>query len=231
MKLLNLKEEIKEILEELENMYEISELEEQVNNINKIRDYIINLQQENKQLKEQLLATQTNEETFRLEMEDITRILGLDEDTIFDDVKTYARSLKENKILRENAEHNDKVVDKVNWENMLLKKENQELKKQLEENKDKINWYENFEINKTIDKLRIKHNNQQKEFIEWLEDKIQQQETLMAENQEKLYFLIYEDEKEDLKLYSRKAYTRRIILEEILQKYKEIIGVSDEKEN
>ena len=96
MKLLNLKEEIKEILEELENMYEISELEEQVNNINKIRDYIINLQQENKQLKEQLLATQTNEETFRLEMEDITRILGLDEDTIFDDVKAYARSLKDN---------------------------------------------------------------------------------------------------------------------------------------
>ena len=51
-----------------------------------------------------------------------------------------------------------------------LLKENQELKKQLEENKDKINWYENFEINKTIDKLRIKHNNQQKEFIEYLED-------------------------------------------------------------
>lgn len=38
---------------------------------------------------------------------------------------------QENKILRENAEHNDKVVDKVNWENMLLKKENQELKSQL----------------------------------------------------------------------------------------------------
>lgn len=49
-----LKEEIKEILEELENMYEISELEEQVNNINKIRDYIINLQQENKQLQERI---------------------------------------------------------------------------------------------------------------------------------------------------------------------------------
>lgn len=65
---------------------------------------------------------------------------------------------------------------------------------------------------------------QQKEFIEWLEDKIQQQETLMAENQEKLYFLMYEDEKENLKLSSQKAYIRRIILEEILQKYKEIIG-------
>lgn len=54
------------------------------------------LQQENKQLKEQLLVAQTNEETFRLEMEDITRALGLTEDTIFDDVKSYARSLKDN---------------------------------------------------------------------------------------------------------------------------------------
>ena len=28
---------------------------------------------------------------------------------------------KENKILRENAENNDKVVDKINWENLKLK--------------------------------------------------------------------------------------------------------------
>ena len=35
---------------------------------------------------------------------------------------------KENKILKENAENNDKVVDKVNWENQLLKKENEQLK-------------------------------------------------------------------------------------------------------
>lgn len=51
---------------------------------------------ENKQLKEQLLVTQTNEETFRLEMKDITQTLGLDEDTLFDDVKVYVRSLKDN---------------------------------------------------------------------------------------------------------------------------------------
>ena len=38
---------------------------------------------------------------------------------------------KENKILREIAEHNDKVVDKVNWEN-------QKLKKELEEANEKI---------------------------------------------------------------------------------------------
>lgn len=57
---------------------------------------IKSLQQENKQLKEQLLVAQTNEETFRLEMEDIAETLGLDENTLFDDVKIYARSLKEN---------------------------------------------------------------------------------------------------------------------------------------
>lgn len=42
--------------------------------------------------------------------------------------KSYEQLQQENKILRENAEHNDKVVDKVNWENMLLKKENKQLK-------------------------------------------------------------------------------------------------------
>ena len=39
---------------------------------------------------------------------------------------------EENKILKENAENNDKVVDKVNWENMLLKKENKQLQEELE---------------------------------------------------------------------------------------------------
>ena len=60
---------------------------------------------------------------------------------------------KENKILRENAEHNDKVVDKVNWEN-------QKLKKQLEE-------YKRLGFEHLNDKCN-KLENQQKEFIEWL---------------------------------------------------------------
>lgn len=38
---------------------------------------------------------------------------------------------KENKILKENAEHNDKVVDKVNWENMLLKGKLKDLKDRI----------------------------------------------------------------------------------------------------
>ena len=61
---------------------------------------------------------------------------------------------KENKILRENAEHNDKVVDKFNWEN-------QKLKKQLEEYKRLCFVHLNNKCNKL--------ENQQKEFIEFLE--------------------------------------------------------------
>ena len=45
-----------------------------------------------------------------------------------DDLEYVKKLQQENKILRENAENNDKVVDKVNWENMLLKKENKQLK-------------------------------------------------------------------------------------------------------
>ncbi|HHX69997.1 MAG TPA: hypothetical protein GX708_18365 [Gallicola sp.] len=35
--------------------------------------------------------------------------------------KELSKTKKENEILTKNAEHNDKVVDKVNWENMFLK--------------------------------------------------------------------------------------------------------------
>ena len=45
--------------------------------------------------------------------------------------------VKENKTLKENAENNDRVVDKANWENKLLKKEN----KQLKDNWNKLKEY------------------------------------------------------------------------------------------
>lgn len=79
-----------------------------------------------------------------------------------------------------------------------LLKENQELKEQVEECKDKINWYENFEVNKTIDQLRLKHNIQQKEFTKYLEE-------------------------ESKKIY-RDGGLRQNIFRQILQKYKQIIG-------
>ena len=94
-----------------------------------------------------------------------------------------------------------------------FKKENQELKKQLEENKDKINWYENFKINKTIDKLRLKHNIQQKEFIEYMNKTIEELECDDVDDEEMKGYLIQ----------------RIDTFKEILQKYKTIIGVSDDK--
>ena len=42
---------------------------------------------------------------------------------------------KENKILRENAEHNDKVVDKVNWENLKLENQQKKFIEYLENEK------------------------------------------------------------------------------------------------
>ncbi len=53
---------------------------------------------------------------------------------------------QENKILKENAENNDKVVDIVNWGNMLLKKENQQLKNNWNKLKKFLEeWKENEE--------------------------------------------------------------------------------------
>ena len=67
------------------------------------------------------------------------------EPDLFDYVK---RLQEENKILKENAEHNDKVVDKVNWENMLLKNQQKEFISYLENEKNRLarecsNIYEN----------------------------------------------------------------------------------------
>ena len=91
----------------------------------------------------------------------------------------------------------------INW-----KEEAKELKKQLEEYKDKINWYENFEINKTIDKLRLKHNTQQKEFIEYMNKTIEELECDDVGDEEIKGYLIQ----------------RIDTFKEILSKYKEIIG-------
>ena len=66
---------------------------------------------------------------------------------------------KENKILRENAENNDKVVDKVNWENLKLKEH--------------IEKYEHYCKTTGIEEL-MKENKELKEVIdkaiEWVRD-------------------------------------------------------------
>lgn len=95
--------------------------------IQEFANLIIELEQQNKKYKEQLLVAQTNEETFRLEMEDITQTLGLDEDILFDDVKAYARSLKDNwnklkEYIRKNIIYDDvgmKILDPSSLEDYI----------------------------------------------------------------------------------------------------------------
>lgn len=66
----------------------------------------------------------------------------------------YIRVQQENKILKENAENNDKVVDKVNWENQLLKKENKQLKERINKALNKIdNMFDRGDANTIIDDL------------------------------------------------------------------------------
>lgn len=88
-------DEIKEILDELKAIVESKDYENGLvyiehSYLKAIHYYITNLQ-------EKLKVSQTNEETYKLEMQDITKILGLDEHTIFDEVKEYAINLQEEK--------------------------------------------------------------------------------------------------------------------------------------
>lgn len=53
---------------------------------------------------------------------------------------------QENKILKENAENNDKVVDKINWENQLLKKENKKQKEVINKAIEYIKNYESIKV-------------------------------------------------------------------------------------
>ena len=129
-----------------------------------------------------------------------------------DNICTYKETINIFNLLQENYELKSQLKGTTHC---FDEEEHEKLKKKFEE-------YKRLGFKHLNDKCN-KLENQQKEFIEYLEDEIQQQETVIAENQEKSYFLIYEDKKEDLKLSSQKAYIKRIILEEILQKYKSII--------
>ena len=94
----------------------------------------------------------------------------------------------------------------------LLIKENKELKEQAEEYKDNYNCLlkqkEEFEY---IMSKQVDYRGQQKEFINYLENEIQKKREKSA---------------------TLTAYRRNVVpLQQCLQKYKEITGVSDAKEN
>lgn len=99
-----------------------------------------------------------NEYSFIVEFDEMSENIYI-EYTKDDLINSYNVLLKENRILRENAENNDKVVDRVNWENQILKKQLKELE---EQSANAINK----QVARSVDLV-----NQQKEFIEWLKEK------------------------------------------------------------
>ena len=135
---------------------------------------------------------------------------------------------KFNELLKENQELKQKYLNAVaDYETTMTEKN--ELKKQLEEYREELekadsitqscifNGKKESEISyrKCLNMLE-KHKNQQKEFIEYLESEIKQinqKESDIGELNLRL---------NDIK------FTQYLIYKEILQKYKSIIGVSDE---
>ena len=112
-------------------------------------------------MSEEELCREIKSGSFSMQVADCERNIRIQ----FEKLQQENQSLKkENKILRENAEHNDKVVDKVNWEN-------QKLKKQLEEANEKILLLQAsepmLEYKKTLEE------NHQKEFIDYLNSYIE----------------------------------------------------------
>ena len=148
---------------------------------------------------------------------------------LFEEMENWreeAKELKE-KYLNAVADYETTMFEKEQLNSLVnsCQEEIRRLKKQLEEYKDKINWYENFEVNKTIDKLRLKHNTQQKEFIDYMN------KTMEECNNYSKYI-----EKKTKELHGRsygKTYianeimkneVAKKILKETLSKYKSIIG-------
>ena len=135
----------------------------------------------------------------------------------FSKLSSYIRQLdKENQELKKQLHEASLTIQEMTEQDIECPSNCEKLrrlKKQLEENKDKINWYENFEINKTIDKLRIKHNNQQKEFISYLEN---EKDRLARECSH-----IYENSLGKTRLVNEDIFNE---VDTILSKYKSIIG-------
>lgn len=131
-----------------------------------------------------------------IECENWCDLYGYEKSEMKEDTINYIEQLqKENKILRENAKHNSKVVDKVNWENMLLKKENKQLKDKLSK----------------IETLIINHNRNIGDIYYKYNSKI-----LKSELEQRKYIKRLLDELDSADNYLKKVY---------LENYKKIMGL------
>lgn len=112
------------------------------------------------------------------------------------------------------------TISELDYKNRLLEKENQELKKQVEENKDNYNCLlkqkEQFEY---IMSKQVDYQGQKKEFIKYLEDKIY---SIEPKGTGINYNCEYDSEEDYV--MAMQEQSKLNTLKEILQKYKSIIG-------
>lgn len=159
-----------------------------------------------------------------IECEDWNNVYGYEKTQMKEDTINYIEQLQqENQELKEQnkkefadyikfkKEQYDEYLEKIN----KLIKENQELKKQLENNS-KINVSDHKYASTCEDKVIILET-QQKEFIKYLED---EKDRLARECSN-----IYEDSLGHTRLVNADIFDE---VNEILQKYKSIIGDKDE---
>lgn len=148
--------------------------------------------------------------------------------------QTVKTLLQENQELKEKLDKYENPKDMTlfaMWCTEKVKEENQKLKNQLEEYKDNYNCLlkqkEQFEY---IMSKQVDYRGQQKEFIEWLEYKIDIcdsfLDTIKSDLQETPYGVISANK--DITTRIKENETAHKVYKEILQKYKEIIGVEDE---
>ena len=138
--------------------------------------------------------------------------------------------LDEEKLLFDELYEKYKDCCRIQFIKLLMGKDREikELKKQIKEYKEQVNkgLYNTClpyttGYNKAIKDKEI----QQKKFIKWLEDEINKEK----DDLEKLCELCNISKKNDLAYKFFYSYIKK--LEKILKKYKEIIGVSNEKES
>ena len=89
---------------------------------------------------------------------------------------------EENKILRENAEHNDKVVDKVNWENQLLKKKYENAVADYE-----TTMFEKEQLNSLVNSCQEEIRQLKKQLEEWITHLIEAKKMLDIQAQQGNY--------------------------------------------
>lgn len=135
--------------------------------------------------------------------------------------------LDDNELLFDELYEKTKDCGRVHFINLLMEKEreNQELKKQLEEIKSEPLTNRIGRIDSVIANIYSRNRTHKKEFIEWLEKEIEAIENKLNRYNE----LVKQGKETDFEYYESIIDERKFdIYMKTLRKYKEIIGDKDE---